>query len=81
MVHEGLRVKGNLGDSEEAREQDGQKSAPQGEGKVGTLEIERVSFRFTGVKGQRQGMQGLGFRNRASSTELGRQECGNYAWP
>ena len=34
MVHEGLRVKGNLGDSEEAREQDGQKSAPQGEGKV-----------------------------------------------
>ena len=74
MLCEGLRVKGNLGDSEEAREQDGQKSAPQGEGKVGTLEIERVGFRFTGVKGQRQGMQGLGFRNRASSTELGRQE-------
>jgi len=43
------------------------------------LEIERVGFRFTGVKGQRQGMQGLGFRNRASSTELGRQERGNYA--
>ena len=63
----------------EDRQQDGQKSAPQGEGKVGTLEIERVGFRFTGVKGQRQGMQGLGFRNRASSTELGRQERGNYA--
>ena len=79
MVYEGLRVKGNLGDSEEAREQDGQKSAPQGEGKVGALEIERVSFWFTGVKGQRQGMQGLGFGNRASSTELGRQEWGNCA--
>ena len=64
MVYEGLRVKGNLGDSEEAREQDDQKSGPQGEGKAGALEIERVSFWFTGVKGQRrdrQGMQGLGF--------------------
>ena len=69
MVHEGLRVRGNLGDSEEDWQQDGQKSAPQGEDIVGTLEIERVSFWFTGVKGQRrdrQGMQGLGFGNRAS---------------
>jgi len=74
MLCEGLRVKGNLGDSEEAREQDDQKSGPQGEGKAGALEIERVSFWFTGVKGQRQGMQGWGFGNRASSTELGRQE-------
>ena len=74
MLCEGLRVKGNLGDSEEAREQDAQKSVPQGEGKAGALEIERVSFWFTGVKGQRQGMQGLGFGNRASSIELGRQE-------
>jgi len=77
MLCEGLRVKGNLGDSEEAREQDAQKSVPQGEGKAGALEIERVSFWFTGVKGQRQGMQGLGFGNRASSTELGRREWGS----
>ena len=84
MLCEELRVKGNLGDSEEAREQDVQKSVPQGGGKAGALEIERVSFWFTGVKGQRrdrQGTQGLGFGNRASSTELGRQELGNYAWP
>ena len=74
MLCEGLRVKGNLGDSEEAREQDVQKSVPQGGGKAGALEIERVSFWFTGVKGQRQGMQGWGFGNRASSTESGRQE-------
>ena len=79
MLCEGLRVKGSLGDSEEAREQDDQKSGPQGEGKAGALEIERVSFWFTGVKGQRQGMQGLGFGNRASSTELGRQEWGSCA--
>ena len=79
-MYEGLRVRGNLGDSEEAREQEGQKSAPQGKGRAGVLEIERVSFWFTGVKGQRrdrQGTQGLGFGNRASSTELGRQEWGS----
>ena len=80
MLCEGLRVKGNLGDSEEAREQDdakgcesrgiweirkkpvsktSRKVSHRGGGKAGALEIERVSFWFTGVKGQRQGMQGL----------------------
>ena len=50
------------------------KVSHRGGGKAGALEIERVSFWFTGVKGQRQGMQSWGFGNRASSTELGRQE-------
>ena len=59
-----MRVRGNLGDSQEAGAQEGQKSAPQGKCKVWFWEIERVGFEFAGVKGQhrgRQGMQGLGF--------------------
>ena len=40
----------NLGDSEEARAQEGQKSAPQGKCKAWALEIARVSFEFAGVK-------------------------------
>ena len=50
MLCEGLRVKGNLGDSQEARAQEGQKSAPQGKCKAWALEIARVSFEFAGVK-------------------------------
>ena len=41
---------GNLGDFQEARAQEGQKSAPQGKCKAWVLEIARVSFEFAGVK-------------------------------